>query len=118
MTAVKYMAALVNGAWKKRDYILHVKDILDYVRHMNTIERGINRISAFVGRHPRAWLVFRVIFSIAIAMGLLFGTSRLIVKHPNWQPYVRDLPDVAAYALAALGAATPFLPELLKMLED
>lgn len=68
--------------------------------------------------HPQAWLVFRVVLSGCLAVGLLFRTSRLFVNHPNWQPYLRELPDIAAYALGAIGTALPFLPELLKMAEN
>jgi hypothetical protein len=71
-----------------------------------------------IPKYPRVWIALRVLLSTGLAVGLLFATSRLFVNHPNWQPYLRDLPDVTAYVLAAIGAALPFLPELLKMLDD
>jgi hypothetical protein len=85
---------------------------------MSTPGDVLDSLKKQINIHPKMWLAIRVVLSMAIAVGLLFGTSRLFVRHPNWQPYLRDLPDIAAYALAALGAALPFLPELLKMLED
>lgn len=85
-------------------------------RHIVTVP--MNWLRTITERHPRTWLAIRVVVSASIAVAVLFEVSRVIVKHPNWEPFIRDLPDFSAYALAAIGASLPFLPELLKMLED
>jgi hypothetical protein len=91
----------------------------DFLR--NIAERVWQRaLSAYatVTSHNRIWLFVRIAISGALAVGLLSGISKLILRHPNWQPYLRDFPDISAYALAVIGAGLPFLPELLKMLES
>jgi len=84
---------------------------------MDFLRRGLDGMKHAIVRYPRALLVFKIALSLALVVALLFGTPRFFVNHPNWQPYLRELPDFSAYPLAAIGATLPFLSELVNMLE-
>src|ERR1700680_3901062 len=64
------------------------------------------------------WLVFRVVIEYSTCDRSVIWNLETYHETPQLQPYTGDFTDVAAYALAALGAASPFLPELLDVLRD
>jgi hypothetical protein len=70
------------------------------------IRNALMRLCGWTFQH---WKVFG---SIATMTGVTIFSYRMVLRHPSWQPYLRDLPDLAAYFLAFVGAIIPFLPEL------